>query len=116
MNNDLDGRLRKALRPVDPGEQFTQGLLTRLANEPARSPPRFVLRPMLRWISAGLAASLLLGVLVAHEWQVRQIKGLAARQQLLEALRVTRDKLDIAYRAVNDKDGSSAGVDPERGT
>jgi hypothetical protein len=104
MNNDSDERLRKALRPVDPGEPFTQGVLARVANEPARSTPR-ILRPTLRWVSAGVAASLLLGVLVVHDWQVRRNQeGLEARRQLLEALRVTSNKLDIAYRAVNDRE------------
>jgi len=116
MNEDLDARLRKALRPVDPGEQFTQRVLTRVANEPKRSIPR-VSKTTMRWASATLAASLVLGVLAGHEWQARRTQqGLQARRQLLEALRVTRDKLDIAYRAVNDKDGSSTEAGEHRGS
>jgi hypothetical protein len=112
MSNDFDERLRKALRPVDPGEPFTQSVLARVAKEPARS-TSWVTRPTLRWISAGLAASLLLGVLVAHDWHARRTEeGLEARRQLLEALRVTSNKLDIAYRAVNDGESAAkAGPD-----
>jgi hypothetical protein len=50
-----------------------------------------------------------MGVLVAHDWHARRTQeGLQARRQLLEALRVTSNKLDIAYRAVNDSE--SAGM------
>ena len=116
MTDDFEERLRKALRPVDPGEPFAQRVLARVANEPARETRR-ALRPTLRWVSAGLAASLLLGILVAHDWQVRRAQqGMEARRQLLEALRVTSNKLDIAYRAVNDGDNSPAAVDEDRGT
>lgn len=112
MSNDLDERLRKALRLVDPGEAFTQGVLARVGNEPAR-PTSWLAGPRLRWLSVGLAGSLLLGVLVAHDRQARRTEeGLEARRQLLEALRVTSNKLDIAYRVVNDRDSEgTAGPD-----
>jgi negative regulator of sigma E activity len=116
MNDDLDGRLRRALRPVDPGEQFTQRVLTRIANEPARS-TRQISRTLMRWASAALAASLILVVLATHSWQARRTQqGLEARQQLLEALRVTSDKLDIAYRAVNDNETPSGQTHGRRGS
>jgi hypothetical protein len=39
---------------------------------------------------------------VVHERQQRQKEaGLAARAQVLEALQVTSEKLDLAYRLVN---------------
>jgi hypothetical protein len=104
MNDDLDGRLRAALRPVDPGEKFTRGVLERIANEPARSrsqAPRMVLR----WVSVAMAASLVLSIFALQEWQARCTqRGLEARRQLIEALQVTSDKLDLAYRLVNDQD------------
>ena len=115
MSDNLDGRLRQALRPVDPGERFTQSVLSRIASEPEQASSRLPGR--MRWASMALAASIILGVLVAQQWQVRRTRaGLEARRQLLEALHVTSDKLDVAYRAVNDADGSSATPDAERGT
>jgi hypothetical protein len=107
MSNDLDSQLRKVLRPVDPGEHFTQGVLTRIANEPAcrtlRAPKTIV-----RWAGAAFVVLLVLGILLAHAWQVRRTQqGLEARRQLLEALRLASDKLDVAYRAVNDGESSS---------
>lgn len=95
MSEDLERRLRAALRPVDPGEKFTQSVLARA--QPA--PPR----PVLRWISLAVAASVLLCVgLVTHERQSRAERGLEARRQLLQALQMTSKKLDLAYRAVNE--------------
>ncbi len=115
MSNDLEDKLRSALRPVDPGEEFSRRVLTRIAagdaradGEPLQAPPRGVathprfLRPRLQWWSAALAASLVLGAVGAHLWreQSERAAGLEARQQLIEALRVTSDKLDLAYQGV----------------
>jgi negative regulator of sigma E activity len=98
MNDDLDNTLRKALRPIDPGEQFTARVLARVAAEPRRS--RRWQRVV--WLPAALAAGLVLVLVAVHVWHVRQEEaGLAARDQVMEALRVTSEKLDLAYRTVN---------------
>jgi hypothetical protein len=108
MSNDLAGRLRAALRPVDPGEKFTRGVLDRIAREPAR-PARRVPGAVSWWVSGALVASIVLGVLVAHQRQAQRTQqGLEARRELIEALRVTSDKLDIAYRLVNDRGSADA--------
>jgi hypothetical protein len=103
MSNDPDDPLRRALRPVDPGEEFAQRVMSRIANDSARS--RRWLPVGFRWLSAALAASVVLGFLIIiHASQVRrEQQGLEARKQLIEALRVTGEKLDLAYRIVNDK-------------
>jgi negative regulator of sigma E activity len=109
MSEDLDATLRKALRPVDPGEDFTARVMARVAAGPAgpagpqrsremrsRGLRRFV------WLPAALAAGLVLVVVAVHLRHVRQEEaGLAARDQVMEALRVTSQKLDLAYRTVN---------------
>lgn len=112
MSNELNDRLRAALRPVDPGERFTQGVLARIAGEPPRapaSPHRAVRRVELRWLSGALLAILATGLLVAHQWRAQHAQqGEEARRQVMEALRVTSEKLDLAYRAVKDKEHSGA--------
>jgi hypothetical protein len=41
-------------------------------------------------------------VLLTHEWQMRRLEqGREARRQLIEALRVTDEKLGLAYRVVH---------------
>jgi len=93
MNEELEKRLRQALRPVDPGEDFAAQVLARVARKRIA---RFI------WLPAALAASLVLAVAVRYEWQQQQeAAGLEARRQVLEALRVTSDKLDLAYHMVN---------------
>ena len=113
MSKDFERQLREALRPVDPEEGFDERVMARIAREGSRA------RTMVtRWVSVALAASVVFAaVLGAHEWQLRrEQEGLEARKQLIEALRLTGEKLDVAYQAVNresspppaDDDGSGA--------
>ncbi|HEY7642444.1 MAG TPA: hypothetical protein VH814_22110 [Steroidobacteraceae bacterium] len=99
MSKDFEQQLRDALRPIDPEEGFEQRVMARIANEPTRSRRRIT-----RWAaSLALAASVgFAAILGAHQWREhREQQGLEARRQLLEALRVTGEKLDVAYQAVN---------------
>jgi hypothetical protein len=89
---ELEQALRRALRPVDPGEDFSHGVLGRLAVDPVlrvtRRPRR---RAPGRWGLAGLlAACVIAGVGVAHWRQAgsQRQRGLQARAQLLEALNI----------------------------
>ena len=105
---ELERRLRAALEAVDPGEGFTPRLMARIAAEPALAarPPRA--GAVAGWLTFGLAASVVLAVLIAHEWQVRRLEqGREARRQLIEALRVTDEKLNLAYRAVNTQESAA---------
>jgi hypothetical protein len=97
MSEELEDRLREALRPVDPGEQFAQGVLSRIAGGPSSHRRRFF-----RWQWAAAAASIAVGMLAFYGWEARRAQGLEARRQLIEALQVTGEKLDLAYRAVNE--------------
>jgi hypothetical protein len=99
MSKDFEQQLRDALRPVDPEKGFDQRVMARIAGEPARRRAKLT-----RWAaSLAIAASVaFLAILGAYQWQEhREQQGLEARRQLLEALRVTGEKLDVAYQAVN---------------
>jgi negative regulator of sigma E activity len=99
MSKDFEQQLRDALRPVDPEECFEQRVMARLEREPARSRGKVT-----RWTAAlAIAASMAFVTIVgAYQWREhREQQGLEARRQLLEALRVTGEKLDVAYQAVN---------------
>ena len=90
MNDEIEDQLRRALRPVDPKEGFADRVMARVRKR------RFVN------FGAAFAASVVLAVVLVHAWQIqRERRGLEARQQLIEALRVTGEKLDIVYRGVN---------------
>jgi negative regulator of sigma E activity len=99
MSKDFEQQLRDALRPVDPEEGFEQRVMARVSREPARRH-----RKVTRWaVPLAIAASMAcVAIFGAHQWQERrEQQGLEARRQLLEALRLTGEKLDVAYQAVN---------------
>jgi hypothetical protein len=99
MSIDLEKQLRESLRPAAPDDGFAERISTRLAVRQLRR--RRLSAPFL-WAPAALAASLVLGFTVVHQWELRrEQQGLQARRQLIEALRVTGEKLDLAYRGVS---------------
>lgn len=106
MTDELERPLREALRAVPPREGFSERTLARL---PVRMAERRHQRVRLWWVSGSLAASLILAVTVHHiEERDKEREGLRAREELLEALRVTSEKLDLAYQAVH----ASTGTEP----
>ena len=96
----LEDELRQALRREDPGPEFTARVLAQAAARPSRpSWWRTALvsmrPPLMRWAAAGLAACLLAGVagLEYHHQQQERVRGEAARQQVVLALRIAGSKL-----------------------
>jgi hypothetical protein len=67
------------------------------------------------WVTASLAASLLVAVGVVQHLRAVQERerGFEARREVIEALRVTNQKLDLAYRVVRSQ--SSALADGDSG-
>lgn len=114
MNQDFENQLRRALRPVDPPEGFAERVMRALPAQrtPASVTPISLARPaqppsLWRRIStpAALAASLVVAVLAGRQVGIErerdeQRAGLAASRELMQALRVTSQKLDLAYEAV----------------
>ena len=106
MNDDLEQELRRALQPVDPGDEFTRAVMARIQspNVVNISRPRPRLQRALPWAPAALAASLLVAIVMTHQQRKEEqelAEGLRAREELLLALRVTSEKLDIAYQVVH---------------
>ena len=98
---NIDNELRKALRPVDPSEGFAERVMTRIDSSRAQPQRR---REWLRRVPVALAASAVLSTVAIYVWHVeREREGLEARRQLIEALHITGEKLDLAYRGVNDR-------------
>lgn len=98
MSKDFEEQLREALQPVEPDEGFEHRVMARIGREPARSRVKVT-----RWVSVALAASVAFAAIIGTQtWQARrEQEGLEARKQLIEALRLTGEKLDVAYQAVN---------------
>jgi hypothetical protein len=118
MNEDIENQLRRVLRPVDAPPGFTERVMAALPRSAPRPvvAPVVLLRPAPRsglWmrLSAPLAmaASLLVAVLAGQHLGMERQKelalreqraGLAASRELMQALRVTSKKLDLAFQAV----------------
>jgi hypothetical protein len=112
MSENFENELRRALRPVEAPPGFTERVMRALPaqREPAISdvvPERRMLKrfaiPMA--FAAALVLSVVLGQHVAevqdqHMAEEREAAGLAASRELLQALHVTSQKLDLAYQAV----------------
>jgi hypothetical protein len=112
MSENFENELRRALRPVDAPAGFTERVMRALpekrepvvaSQEPAqRMMKRFAI-PMA--FAAALVLSVVLGQHVADVQGQRladeqRAAGLAASRELMQALHVTSQKLDLAYQAV----------------
>ncbi len=114
MNEEFENRLRRAMRPVDPPQGFAERVLRALPERaaPANVVPLNIVRnaaPVSAWrrfsVPAALAASLLIAVFTGQQVATLHAEreeqaGLAASRELMQALRVTSQKLDLAYEAV----------------
>ncbi|MDP9090896.1 MAG: hypothetical protein M3O26_19440 [Pseudomonadota bacterium] len=118
MNDDIESKLRGALRPVEPRADFSRRLLARMRSAEA-APPKPKLRPGARplvwWFTASLAACLIMAIgIQQHLYQQRlQETGLEARREVQQALRVTSQKLNLAFEAI--KSQSTAPRDEKSG-
>ena len=114
MSDDIETQLRAALRPVAPRKEFSERLIAQMASQhprlsaARRGPSRW--QPLAWWFSASLAASLVLAVGVHEHLQQQRLQqsGLEARREVMQALRVTSQKLNLAYDAVKSQSTSLA--------
>lgn len=108
MTDDLDKALHRALRLQRPGEDFADRIVARLDPVAATPAPAGRLSFMrsrafrTRWLPAALAACLIAGVGVV---QMRQRaldaeRASQARAQLLQALSIASDNVNIVRAAV----------------
>ena len=122
MTEDFENELRRQLRPVE----APAGLADRIMAALPKTPPLATVTPISTmatvsrapqpkparnyWMPGALAASLVAAVLLGTFNAGKQddiiakrdeAAGLEAKRELMEALRVTSKKLDLAYEAVN---------------
>ena len=78
MSEDIESRLRAALRTVAPREEFSQKLVANVTSRqpPARQSRRGAARlhPLAWWFSASLAASLILAVGVHQHLEQQRLQ------------------------------------------
>lgn len=95
--------LRAALRRREPPAGFAERVLERAATQGAAPVRRR--RPWLRWCA--VAASLALLAAGGYQYRERRLRGEEARDQLLEALRVTEAKLELLRERINRTSGAA---------
>jgi len=110
----FEATLRRHLRPVDAPDGFAERLMRAIpenekpatfASVPAHARAA---RPFARQfgmptaLAASLLGAVLFGMHVAKDRAlIEEQQGIAASRELMQALRVTSQKLDLAYEAVN---------------
>jgi negative regulator of sigma E activity len=135
MSTEFEDQLRRALRPVDPPDGFAARVMRALPErrEPATVTPIATARVPVSTARAlpraslwrrfstptALAASLIVAVLVGQHVALERSRqeqdaGLAASRELMQALRVTSQKLDLAYQAVQEPPPATAGAQENR--
>jgi hypothetical protein len=99
--NRLENELRNAMKREDPPEGFAERVLARAAETKQNSRIRIFARPGFRWALAGAIGLLLVAAGVEYRQEkLEQVRGEAAKTQLMLALRITADKLQLAQEKV----------------
>ena len=135
MTEALEDQLRRALRPVDAPQGLADRIVAALPERrtasvtplsvtsrvapPARARRRFLMPAAL---AASLVCAVFLGQKVAqqraiidraHEAQrIAEQRGLEAKAELMQALRITSQKLDLAYEAMDKPRSPDAQENP----
>jgi negative regulator of sigma E activity len=128
MTDHFEDELRRALRPLPAPAGFAARVLRNLPEQRASATvtPIALARPAAPpqrnyWRTArgpaALAASLVLAVLLGQQMAMKNLRnedaaGRAASQEVMQALRVTSKKLDLAYQAVKNPPEAAAEENP----
>lgn len=107
MTDELERALQRALRPRGPGRDLSAQIVSRL--DSGASPPAPVTRRVRqrvlrsRWLPVALAAGLVAGIgLVQMQQHARDVaRANQARAQLLQALSIASDNVNIVRAAVS---------------
>ena len=101
----FDEELREALKRVEPPEGFTGRVLARVAKERGKTTwlerfRRSLPAPGMRWMAV---AAVMLAIVAGLEYQReadRRARGEQAKEQVMLALKITAQQIQIAERSV----------------
>ena len=117
--NLLEDALRNALRREDAPQGFALQVLARVrqnATHEARRASWLTVfsQPLVRWAAvAAVAVCLLVGSMYYRNLQRQRAEGEAAKQQLMLALRIAGNKLQLAKSKVNEINSSRPETRPQ---
>jgi hypothetical protein len=105
--NDLEKQLRSALRRCDPPAGFAERVMARVDRDSQRKTASWNWWLKLRWAAIpALAAILVFGFWFrGYEQRQQEKEALAAKQQIMLALRITGSKLRMAKAKVKAVEG-----------
>jgi hypothetical protein len=101
----MEERLRQSLQRKDPDPGFTERVLSRVRSqpeEPGNGTLRLFARPS-RWLAAAAIVVFVLSAGAVHRQRERKLRaeGERAKAQLLQALQITSEKLNVVLKKVN---------------
>jgi hypothetical protein len=103
---EIERALERAMDTEDPGPAFTNRVIAAVQAEQTVVPftaPRPARRTGLLWRAALPIAATITLLVGGAEWRAKQAeeaRGRAAHAQLMQALRMTGEKLDVVHRAI----------------
>jgi len=100
---NMDDELRIALRREEPPEGFADRVLQRAARGPLEQ--RQASRPFLRWAAAAAVVAALAGGFqyrAVQQAREERIKGEAAKEQVVQALRIAGSKLHLVQAKIRE--------------
>ncbi|MDX2149355.1 MAG: hypothetical protein SFV54_01375 [Bryobacteraceae bacterium] len=100
MSDHLENELRAALRREDPPEGFAERVLARTHGAGYRPERRARRLPVWSMAAAAACLTMTIGIGEYRERREERARGEAAKQELLEAMRITRAKLRLAQEKV----------------
>jgi hypothetical protein len=104
----LEDELKNALRRKEPSEGFTERVLAATMRTKQSAWHKIFAWPGLRWAMAGAMCLMLTVAGMEYKRSLdEQARGEAVKAQLMQALRITADKLQFAQDRVQRLDASS---------
>lgn len=124
MNKDpnFEDALRNALRREEAPDSFAANVFARVAQQESAARERgqwfrffrFLSQPLIRWVAvAAVAICLIAGSLYYRNLRRERADGEAAKQQLMLALRIAGNKLQLAKTKVHEIHQSPPGRLPQ---
>jgi hypothetical protein len=105
--NRLEEELRNAMRREEPPEGFAGRVLARVQEPKQSAWTGFFASSTLRWVLTGvMCLALAVAGIEYKRAQDERARGEAAKQQLMLALRITADKLQLAQEKVQQHSSS----------
>ena len=97
--NPTEAQLTRLFKKKEPPEGFAERVLARVARPPKARPPR-----LSRWLLAVACLGLFTvtgGLLQRQHERRTRAEGEKARAELIQALQISSEKLNLAFRKIN---------------